>query len=138
MPRFTSQPTPATVHQGSSHVMPCEVNADLVPFVRWEKDRQSLELNTRLVQLPSGALVISNASEGDAGLYRCLVENVGSSKSSDEVQLQIAPGKRRAKHKNGRNVRINIQSAQESFCCLTGRQYSTTMLREWKPNYRLF
>uniref|UniRef100_A0A674MML9 Neogenin 1b n=1 Tax=Takifugu rubripes TaxID=31033 RepID=A0A674MML9_TAKRU len=95
MPRFTSQPTPATVHQGSSHVMPCEVNADLVPFVRWEKDRQPLELNTRLVQLPSGALVISNASEGDAGLYRCLVENVGSSKSSDEAQLQIAPGKRR-------------------------------------------
>ncbi|XP_056881286.1 neogenin 1a isoform X11 [Takifugu flavidus] len=91
MPRFTSQPTPATVHQGSSHVMPCEVNADLVPFVRWEKDRQPLELNTRLVQLPSGALVISNASEGDAGLYRCLVENVGSSKSSDEAQLQIAP-----------------------------------------------
>lgn len=99
MPRFTSQPTPATVHQGSSHVMPCEVNADLVPFVRWEKDRQPLELNTRLLQLPSGALVISNASEGDAGLYRCLVENVGSSKSSDEAQLQIAPGKRRANTK---------------------------------------
>lgn len=73
--------------------MPCEVNADLVPFVRWEKDRQPLELNARLFQLPSGALVISNASEGDAGLYRCLVENVGSSKSSDEAQLQIAPGK---------------------------------------------
>lgn len=99
MPRFTSQPTPATVHQGSSHVMPCEVNADLVPFVRWEKDRQPLELNTRLLQLPSGALVISNASEGDAGLYRCMVENVGSSKSSDEAQLQIAPGKRRANTK---------------------------------------
>uniref|UniRef100_H3CW15 Neogenin 1b n=1 Tax=Tetraodon nigroviridis TaxID=99883 RepID=H3CW15_TETNG len=90
-PRFTSQPTAATVHQGSSHVMPCEVNADLAPFARWEKDRQPLELGARLIQLPSGALVISNASEGDAGLYRCLLENVGSSKSSDEAQLHVVP-----------------------------------------------
>lgn len=101
MPRFTSQPTAATVHQGSSHVMPCEVNADLVPFVRWEKDRQPLELGTRLIQLPSGALVISNASEGDAGLYRCLVENVGSSKASDEAQLHVVPGKRKPNIKKG-------------------------------------
>jgi len=72
--------------------MACEVNSDLVPFARWEKDRQSLELSSRLIQLPSGALVISNASEADAGLYRCLVENVGSSKSSDEAQLQTLPG----------------------------------------------
>ncbi|GAA6218920.1 neogenin isoform X6 [Lates japonicus] len=91
MPRFASQPAPATVRPGDSQVMACEVNSDLVPFTRWEKDRQPLELSTRLVQLPSGALVISNASESDAGLYRCLVENVGSSKSSDEAQLQILP-----------------------------------------------
>lgn len=105
-PRFTSQPTAATVHQGSSHVMPCEVNADLVPFARWEKDRQALELGTRLIQLPSGALVISNASEGDAGLYRCLVENVGSSKSSDEAQLHIVPGKRKPNIKKGETFQI--------------------------------
>ncbi|XP_018538972.1 neogenin 1a isoform X9 [Lates calcarifer] len=91
MPRFASQPAPATVRLGDSQVMACEVNSDLVPFTRWEKDRQPLELSTRLVQLPSGALVISNATESDAGLYRCLVENVGSSKSSDEAQLQILP-----------------------------------------------
>uniref|UniRef100_A0A3Q3VVC7 Uncharacterized protein n=1 Tax=Mola mola TaxID=94237 RepID=A0A3Q3VVC7_MOLML len=95
MPRFASQPTPATVHLGSSQVMACDVNSDLVPFARWEKDRQPLELSTRLVQLPSGALVFSNASEADAGLYRCLVENVGSSKSSDEAQLQIVPDERK-------------------------------------------
>lgn len=115
MPRFTSQPTPATVHQGSSHVMPCEVNADLVPFVRWEKDRQPLELNTRLLQLPSGALVISNASEGDAGLYRCLVENVGSSKSSDEAQLQIAPGKRRANTKTEKMLELTASLCRSSL-----------------------
>ncbi|XP_069561697.1 neogenin 1a isoform X2 [Brachyistius frenatus] len=91
VPRIASQPSPATVRLGDSQVMACEVIADLVPFTRWEKDRLPLELSTRLVQLPSGGLVISNASEADAGLYRCLVENVGSSKASDEAQLQTLP-----------------------------------------------
>ncbi|XP_074521818.1 neogenin 1a isoform X3 [Halichoeres trimaculatus] len=91
MPRFATQPSAASVHVGSSQVMACEVNSDLVPFARWEKDKQPLELNARLLQLPSGALVISNASESDAGLYRCLVENVGSSKWSEEAQLQVLP-----------------------------------------------
>ncbi|MEQ2201245.1 hypothetical protein XENOCAPTIV_009648 [Xenoophorus captivus] len=74
-----------------SQVMACEVNFDLVPFTHWEKDKEALELSDRLIQLPSGALVISNASETDAGLYRCVVENVGSSKSSDEALLQTIP-----------------------------------------------
>ncbi|XP_029000771.1 neogenin 1a isoform X3 [Betta splendens] len=91
MPRFTSQPAPTTVHLGDSQVMACEINSDLVAFTRWERDRQPLELSSRVFQLPSGALVLSNASEADAGLYRCLVENVGSSKSSDEAQLQTVP-----------------------------------------------
>lgn len=92
MPRFANQPLPATARLGDSQVMACEVNSDLVAFIRWEKDRQPLELSTRLIQLPSGALVISNASETDAGTYRCLVENVGSSKLSDEAELQTVPG----------------------------------------------
>uniref|UniRef100_A0A8C6KVJ2 Neogenin 1a n=1 Tax=Nothobranchius furzeri TaxID=105023 RepID=A0A8C6KVJ2_NOTFU len=92
IPRFTSQPSPASVHLGDSHVMACEVNTDLVPFTRWEKDRQQPELGARLIQLPNGALVISNASEADAGLYRCAVEPVGSSKFSEDAQLQTVPG----------------------------------------------
>uniref|UniRef100_A0A0S7GXV4 NEO1 n=1 Tax=Poeciliopsis prolifica TaxID=188132 RepID=A0A0S7GXV4_9TELE len=91
IPRFASQPSPVSVHVGDSQVMACEVNSDLVPFTRWEKDKEALELSDRLIQLPSGALVISNASETDAGLYRCVVENVGSSKSSDEAPLQTIP-----------------------------------------------
>ncbi|XP_053720349.1 neogenin 1a isoform X6 [Synchiropus splendidus] len=91
MPRFVTQPSSATVNVGDNQVMACEVNSDLVPFTRWEKDRQPLELTSRTVQLPSGALLISNATESDAGQYRCLVENVGSSKSSDEAQLKVLP-----------------------------------------------
>uniref|UniRef100_A0A3P9AKM5 Neogenin 1b n=1 Tax=Esox lucius TaxID=8010 RepID=A0A3P9AKM5_ESOLU len=90
-PRFSSQPAAASARPGESQVMACDVNPDLVPFVRWEREREPLELNSRLVQLPSGALVVSNASEADAGLYRCVVENAGPAKISEEAPLSILP-----------------------------------------------
>uniref|UniRef100_A0A3B3SLI3 Neogenin 1 n=1 Tax=Paramormyrops kingsleyae TaxID=1676925 RepID=A0A3B3SLI3_9TELE len=92
LPRFSSQPAPSVAHQGDSAVMSCEGNPDLVPFVRWERNRERVALDGRLIQLPSGALVVSNASQADAGLYRCVVENVGPAKLSEEAELQVLPG----------------------------------------------
>ncbi|XP_008942215.1 PREDICTED: neogenin, partial [Merops nubicus] len=91
LPRFTSQPEPSSAYKGGSAVLSCEVNTDLAPSVRWEQDRQPLLPDRRLFQLPSGALVVSNATETDAGLYRCLVESGGPPKYSDEVELTILP-----------------------------------------------
>lgn len=91
VPRFTGQPEPSSVHAGDSVVLNCEINIDLVPFVRWEQDREPLLLDERVVKLPNGALVISNATQSDEGQYRCMVENVGSSKYSDEVELKVLP-----------------------------------------------
>ncbi|XP_029111976.1 neogenin 1a isoform X4 [Scleropages formosus] len=91
LPRFSSQPAASVVHQGDSAVMSCEVNPDLVPFTRWERNKEPLILDERLVQLPGAALVISNATEADAGLYRCVVENVGPAKASEEAELQVLP-----------------------------------------------
>lgn len=68
------------------------MNADLVPFVRWERNRQPLHLDDRVIKLPSGTLVISNATEGDEGLYRCVVESGGPPKYSDEAELKVLPG----------------------------------------------
>uniref|UniRef100_H2L818 Neogenin 1b n=1 Tax=Oryzias latipes TaxID=8090 RepID=H2L818_ORYLA len=94
-PRFSSQPSATTVHVGDSQLMACDINSDLVQFTHWEKDRRPLEPNAQMIQLPSGALVISNASEADAGLYRCVVENVGPAKASEEAQLQTVPDERK-------------------------------------------
>uniref|UniRef100_A0A674DJK7 Neogenin n=1 Tax=Salmo trutta TaxID=8032 RepID=A0A674DJK7_SALTR len=94
MPRFSSQPTAASIRLGDSQVLACDVNPDLVPLARWEREREPLELSSRLVQLPNGALVVSNASEADAGLYRCMVENAGPAKTSEEAQLTILPEER--------------------------------------------
>ncbi|NXL98760.1 NEO1 protein, partial [Tyrannus savana] len=91
LPRFTSQPEPTAVPRGSSAVLNCEANADLAPFVRWEQDRQPVPLDQRVLQLPSGALVISNASDSDQGLYRCLLEGSGAPKYSDEAELRVLP-----------------------------------------------
>lgn len=91
LPRFSSQPGASSVTQGDSVVLNCDVNVDLVPFTRWELDQEPLDLDERVVKLPNGTLVISNASEADAGLYRCVVENVGPVKTSDEAELQVLP-----------------------------------------------
>ncbi|XP_033707849.1 neogenin isoform X11 [Tursiops truncatus] len=91
LPRFSSQPEPSSVYVRNSAILNCEVNADLVPFVRWEQNRQPLLLDDRLTKLPSGTLVISNATEGDGGLYRCIVESGGPPKYSDEVELKVLP-----------------------------------------------
>ncbi|NWQ59636.1 NEO1 protein, partial [Neopipo cinnamomea] len=91
LPRFTSQPEPTAVPRGGSAVLSCEANADLAPFVRWEQDRQPVPLDERVLQLPSGALVISNASDTDQGLYRCLLEGSAAPKYSDEAELRVLP-----------------------------------------------
>uniref|UniRef100_A0A667G9E3 Neogenin n=1 Tax=Lynx canadensis TaxID=61383 RepID=A0A667G9E3_LYNCA len=91
LPRFASQPEPSSVYAGNSAVLNCEVSVDLVPFVRWEQNRQPLPLDDRVIKLPSGTLVVSNATEGDGGLYRCTVESGGPPKYSDEAELKVLP-----------------------------------------------
>ncbi|XP_043099956.1 neogenin 1a isoform X4 [Puntigrus tetrazona] len=91
IPRYLSQPEAASVRVGDSHVLNCEVNPDLVSFIRWEQNKEPVELDQRVFSLPSGALVISNASETDAGLYRCVVDNAGPTKTSEEAEIQILP-----------------------------------------------
>ncbi|XP_073762243.1 neogenin 1a isoform X46 [Danio rerio] len=87
--RFLSQPEMASVRVGDSQVLSCEVNPDLVSFIRWEQNKEAVELDHRVFSLPSGALVISNATETDAGLYRCVIDNAGPTKTSEEAQLHI-------------------------------------------------
>ncbi|CAM9479603.1 unnamed protein product [Rangifer tarandus platyrhynchus] len=91
LPRFASQPEPSSVYVGNSAVLNCEANADLVPFMRWEQNKQPLLLDDRVIKLPSGMLVISNATEGDGGLYRCMVESGGPPKYSEEAELKVLP-----------------------------------------------
>ncbi|NXF70652.1 NEO1 protein, partial [Sclerurus mexicanus] len=91
LPRFTSQPEATAVRRGSSAVLGCEANADLAPFVRWERDRQPLPLDERVLQAPGGALVVSNASDADRGLYRCLIEGAAAPKYSEEAELSVLP-----------------------------------------------
>ncbi|KAG2470466.1 neogenin-like isoform X2 [Polypterus senegalus] len=91
LPRFNSQPDTLMVYQGDSVVLSCDVNLDLVPFTRWELNKEPLDLDERIISLPSGALVISNVNESDAGLYRCIVEIAATMKASDEAKVEVLP-----------------------------------------------
>ncbi|ETE64613.1 Neogenin, partial [Ophiophagus hannah] len=91
LPRFITQPESASVHRGNPIVLNCEVNADLAPFVRWELDHQPLFLDGRVLKLPSGTLIVSNATDEDAGTYCCVIEIGGSPKYSDEAEIKVLP-----------------------------------------------
>lgn len=93
IPRFSSQPEAGLVRHGDNHLFLCDINQDLVAFSHWELNRQPVMLDQRVFQLPSGALVVSNASDADTGLYRCVVETGGVVKSSEEAELKVIPGK---------------------------------------------
>lgn len=60
--------------------------------MRWERDHQPLFLNDRVSKLPSGALIISNATDEDGGTYCCVIEMGGSPKYSDEAEIKVLPG----------------------------------------------
>ncbi|XP_070810030.1 neogenin isoform X1 [Pituophis catenifer annectens] len=91
LPRFITQPESASVHRGNPIVLNCEVNVDLAPFVRWELDHQPLFLDDRVLKLPSGTLIVSNATDEDAGTYCCVIEIGGSPKYSDEAEIKVLP-----------------------------------------------
>lgn len=90
LPRFLSQPEGVSVRSGGTEMLSCEVTEELVPFTHWERDALPVELDSRLIQLPSGALVISNASQADAGLYRCTIDGLGPPKTTEEAELQVS------------------------------------------------
>ncbi|XP_068131848.1 neogenin isoform X3 [Hyperolius riggenbachi] len=89
LPRFASQPEPSSVYVGDSMVLSCDVSPELVSFVHWEQDKSLRELDDRVILLPNGSLVISNANESDAGLYRCGVGSGASLKYSEEAEIKI-------------------------------------------------
>ncbi|XP_030630781.1 neogenin [Chanos chanos] len=91
LPRFSSQPEAVSVQPGDSEILSCDVNADMAPFTRWERNRQPVELDNRVVQLPTAALVVSNATQADVGQYRCVIENLGPAKASEEAELLLLP-----------------------------------------------
>lgn len=95
LPRFLSQPEGVSVRVGGTEMLNCEVTEELAPFTRWEKSGGAVDLDGRVIQLPGGALVISNASQSDAGLYRCIIDGVGAAKTSEEAELQVSAGRSR-------------------------------------------
>ncbi|XP_072258223.1 neogenin isoform X6 [Pyxicephalus adspersus] len=89
LPRFSSQPEASSVYIGDSFILSCDVSPELVSFVHWEQDRSLRELDDRVALLSNGSLVISNANESDAGLYRCGVGSGASLKYSEEAEIQV-------------------------------------------------
>ncbi|XP_071990248.1 netrin receptor DCC isoform X4 [Engystomops pustulosus] len=90
--RFLSQTESVTSFIGDTALLKCEIVGEPMPTVHWQKNQEDLVLtpgDTRVLVLPSGALQISRLQATDAGLYRCLAKNPGSSRTGNEAEIRI-------------------------------------------------
>ncbi|XP_055081667.1 netrin receptor DCC isoform X2 [Periophthalmus magnuspinnatus] len=93
--RVLAPTDPASSYLGDSALFRCEVLGDPAPEVRWQRDGLDLDLeqspDSRLVLLPSGALLVSAVQPSDGALYRCIAHNPASSRTGNEAELRVLP-----------------------------------------------
>ncbi|XP_068608859.1 netrin receptor DCC [Brachionichthys hirsutus] len=80
---------------GDTALLRCEVSGDPVPIIRWQKNREDLQLMSdpdyRLAALPSGSLQVSRVQPPDSATYRCLADNPGSTRTGNDAELRVLP-----------------------------------------------
>ncbi|XP_042267492.1 protogenin B-like [Thunnus maccoyii] len=90
---FVVHPVPMVVTEGSVARFSCAVTSSPPATITWELNQSTLPLQTdRITILPNGVLQIHNVQLEDAGQYRCVATNIGSSLKSREATLTVNQG----------------------------------------------
>ena len=86
---FTAEPQDVSVHLEDTAMLPCDIDGSPSPSVRWFKDEQEIQTETRATHLihADGTLEIQGVQFQDFGRYKCRVENDERSKTSQVAQL---------------------------------------------------
>ncbi|XP_076361672.1 cell adhesion molecule Dscam1-like isoform X3 [Tachypleus tridentatus] len=94
-PRFETTFISQTVAKGAQTVLNCEVEADQPVVVKWQRDKQPLDLEiekrfsvrqTVTKSTVNSSLAVSFSNRYDSALYTCVVTN---SYGSDETNIQL-------------------------------------------------
>ena len=80
---FTSHPASTFVHEGSSVSFTVAITGTEPLSYQWEHNNQPITSET------AATLTIPDAKATDGGSYRCVVTNVGGSKTSDAATLEV-------------------------------------------------
>ncbi|KFM66888.1 Tyrosine-protein phosphatase Lar, partial [Stegodyphus mimosarum] len=79
-PKFMRQPNMQGIEKGRSALLPCQVEGDPEPTVKWLKDMIPLDMTIPRFSLVQGySLQITDAEEEDQGNYECMAENIHGS-----------------------------------------------------------
>ncbi|XP_008310710.1 protogenin B-like [Cynoglossus semilaevis] len=127
---FILHPVPVVVIEGSVARFSCAVTSNPPATITWELNQSTLPLRTdRLTVLPNGVLQIHNVQLEDAGQYRCVATNIGSSMKSREASLivnTVAVPKSRQRPKiiaGPQNVTASLHQTVVLECMATGNPW---------------
>ncbi|XP_053741667.1 protogenin B-like [Synchiropus splendidus] len=124
---FVEHPVPVEVTEGSVARFSCAVTSSPPATITWELNQSTLPMQTeRATVLPNGVLQIYNVQKEDAGQYRCVATNMGSSLRSKEATLTVEedarpkPRQRPRIIAGPRNVTVSLHQTVVLECVATG------------------
>lgn len=85
---FSAEPHSLSVYLGDTSMFECHIDGAPMPEVRWYKDDVEIGTdNDNLVLHLDGVLEIKSVQFTDLGRYKCKVENIERSRTSESITL---------------------------------------------------
>ncbi|XP_066531970.1 immunoglobulin superfamily DCC subclass member 3 [Hoplias malabaricus] len=125
LPKFHTHPESMTVEEGGVARFQCQVNSIPEANITWERDRMAISTSdNRYTLLPMGILQITGAKRSDAGVYRCVANNIANTRYSHEALLNITGAPRIYKEpfilSGPQNLTITVHQTAILECIATG------------------
>ncbi|XP_038145772.1 immunoglobulin superfamily DCC subclass member 4 isoform X1 [Cyprinodon tularosa] len=90
--RLYQEPSPQTVIIGGFARFECQMTGVPLPVITWQKDKVTIDDDTRFIYLPNGVLQILKVTKEDEGIYQCVASNSAGKDISTEARLTVTTG----------------------------------------------
>ncbi|XP_037831744.1 immunoglobulin superfamily DCC subclass member 3 [Kryptolebias marmoratus] len=126
LPKFHTHPTSMSVDEGGVARFQCQINGVPEAKITWEKDRVPLNISdSRYTLLPMGILQVTGVKQVDAGVFRCVANNIANTRYSHEANLNVTGGapriyKEPAILSGPQNLTITVHQTAILECIATG------------------
>ncbi|XP_013860305.1 immunoglobulin superfamily DCC subclass member 3 isoform X2 [Austrofundulus limnaeus] len=126
LPKFHTHPLSMSVDEGGVARFQCQINGIPEAKITWEKDRVALNISdSRYTLLPMGVLQVTGVKQADAGVFRCVANNIANTRYSHEANLTVTGGAPRTYKEpvilsGPQNLTITVHQTAILECIATG------------------